>query len=183
MIGKQHLVYQFFRPCVPPPCTGAPETTYVQHQCNVQWQILSADGVGKLCTTCTLCAAHLEHLVYSTNAMYSGKSCQQTMLENYEQHALFVQHTLLCVQCLCTLASCVSRPCWKSKQLCRLWEILGRVNTRKLSEKEKYKSLQLFTFRHKQEEHRAVEEGDHDQAGEVGTMMIKLGRWGEEEVT
>ena len=30
------------------------------------------------------------------------------------------------------------------------------------------KSLQLFTFRHKQEEHRAVEEGDHDQAGEVG---------------
>ena len=135
MIGKQHLVYQFFRPCVPPPCTGAPETTYVQHQCNVQWQILSADGVGKLCTTCTLCAAHLEHLVYSTNAMYSGKSCQQTMLENYEQHALFVQHTLLCVQCLCTLASCVSRPCWKSKQLCRLWEILGRVNTRKLSEK------------------------------------------------
>ena len=75
--------------------------------------------------------------------MYSGKSCQQTMLENYEQHALFVNSL-------------------KSK------------NTNHLN---------LFTFRHKQEEHRAVEEGDHDQAGEVGTMMIKLGRWGEEEVT
>ena len=73
---------------------------------------------------------------------------------------------------------------------------VGKVNSSAGSEKslaestqgnslnrKKYKSLQLFTFRHKQEEHRAVEEGDHDQAGEVGTMMIKLGRWGEEEVT
>ena len=72
MIGKQHLVYQFFRPCVP------------------------------------FVLEHLEQLVYSTIAMYSGKSCQQTVLENSEHHALFVQRTLLCVQCLCTLASTMS---------------------------------------------------------------------------
>ena len=45
------------------------------------------------------------------------------------------------------------------------------------------KHFNLFAFRHKQEEQRAVEEGDHDQAGKVGGKMIKLGRWGKEEVT
>ena len=73
---------------------------------------------------------------------------------------------------------------------------VGKVNSSAGSEKSLAESTQgnslnrkhtnhfnLFAFRHKQEEHRAVEEGDHDQAGEVGTMMIKLGRWGEEEVT
>ena len=70
---------------------------------------LSVPILYTLCTT-LLVQQRLEHLVYSTIAIYSGKSCQQTMLENSEHHALFVQRTLLCVQCLCTLASCVSRP-------------------------------------------------------------------------
>ena len=73
---------------------------------------------------------------------------------------------------------------------------VGKVNSSAGSEKSLAESTQgnslkskntkhfnLFAFRHKHEEQRAVEEGDHDQAGEVGTMMIKLGRWGEEEVT
>ena len=71
---------------------------------------------------------------------------------------------------------------------------VGKVNSSAGSEKSLAESTQgnslkskntnhlnLFTFRHKQEEHRAVEEGDHDQAGEVGTMMIKLGRWRDED--
>ena len=73
---------------------------------------------------------------------------------------------------------------------------VGKVNSPAGSEKSLAESTQgnslnrkntyhlnLFAFRHKQEEQRAVEEGDHDQAGEVGTMMIKLGSWREEEVT
>ena len=57
----------------------------------------------------------------------------------------------------------------------------SRTTSLKTNNYDFRKSLQLFTFRHKQEEHRAVEEGDHDQAGEVGTMMIKLGRWRDED--